>query len=373
VTVPPPLRPSRCKKVSEHELAGGTILYSAAADRVASLNPTAARIWSMCDGDRTLEDLCGAFCRETAWPEPAARSEVRRVVERLVREGFLRDGPGTIDCLRVGFAGNGLDLEIDCPATSAALASRFRQLLQPADGALAFDRLEIVGRELAHYLACGSWSENHAGPFAERLRAIEARIVERIVHSHPELVWLHAGVAAGPAGGVLVTGASGCGKSSITVALMRARWRFGGDDLVAVRPDGRVEPFPLTPVVRQPIEAQLPEGRLHELTRSEAGVAETAAGTIPIAVVAFPTYRFGATEGAQPLSPAEALMLLVRQCTTFRRQRGFALQALIALLEQARAVRLVYGSASRAAELVARLCVEATETVPLAVPASSLP
>ena len=342
--------------MTEHELAGATVLYSAASDRVASLNPTAAHIWSLCDGRKSLDELSAALSLHLSWPPSTAAGEVGRVTDRLLREGFLRHRAGSFERLRVSFAGRPIDLDVDCPRTASALASRFRHFLHRCPDGPPEDRFEIIGQDPSHYIACGSWSENHTGPFHERLRAIEMRIVDRIVQSHPALVWIHAGGAVRGEDGVLMAGSSGSGKSSITVALTDRGWQFAGDDLVALHPDGRMEPFPLTPVVRQPMEVQLPEERLHELVRSERHVAaQLLAATATVSLVVFPAYRFAAGETLEPLTPADALMLLVRQCTTFRRQRSSALAAMIALLGHARAFRLVYGSASRAAAAIAAL------------------
>ena len=118
----------------------------------------------------------------------------------------------------------------------------------------------------------------------------------------------------------------------------------------------------MTPVVRRAIDVELPENRLHELARIQAEVRDDAvAGETPVGLVVFPTYQPGSSERAVALTPTQALMLLVRQCTTFRRQRDRALQALIAVLERAPAFRLNYRTSAGAAELVTRLMAEAGE------------
>jgi hypothetical protein len=52
---------------------------------------------------------------------------------------------------------------------------------------------------------------------------------------------IHAAAVAGPAGGVLLGGKSGSGKSRTALICARAGWRYAGDDLVLVR--SRPEPW----------------------------------------------------------------------------------------------------------------------------------
>lgn len=353
-------RPAKGARVTEHELAGDTILYCPAADRVVSLNQVAAYVWSLCDGDHGLEDLARAVRQRTGWPAREAEREVRRMIASFVREGFLRDPSRGTELLTLTFAGTAIELEIECLATASALASRFRHFLGAPGDRQPSARFEIVGSDQIHFVACGRWSENHQGPFADRLRAIEGRIVERITQLHPELVWIHAGAVTDGEGAVLLSGPTGCGKSRISVDLLGRGWKFAGDDLVGLREAARLEPFPLAPVVRRAIDVELPENRLHELARIQAEVrADAVAGETPVGLVVFPTYQPGSSERAVALTPTQALMLLVRQCTTFRRQRDRALQALIAVLERAPAFRLNYRTSAGAAELVTRLMAEA--------------
>ncbi|MGE0722727.1 MAG: hypothetical protein AB7O45_00045 [Alphaproteobacteria bacterium] len=85
-----------------------------------------------------------------------------------------------------------------------------------------------------------------------------AAMIEALVAADPALARVHAAALDGPAGLVLLVGASGAGKSSIALHLARAGHRLFADDQIVLRLAGRpVEGIALglRPKVRRPIPA----------------------------------------------------------------------------------------------------------------------
>jgi hypothetical protein len=65
----------------------GAILYDPETDRVAILNPTAASVWSLLDGVRTVSELVAALATEYEDMGPEAEAQVLRTVRGFVDRG----------------------------------------------------------------------------------------------------------------------------------------------------------------------------------------------------------------------------------------------------------------------------------------------
>jgi hypothetical protein len=75
-------RPRRRPDIRTESVAGELVLYDAAGGRAAYLNPTAAAIWALCDGQRTVAEMVDYLSRE------------------IGGEAIGRDVPDTIDRFR---------------------------------------------------------------------------------------------------------------------------------------------------------------------------------------------------------------------------------------------------------------------------------
>jgi hypothetical protein len=87
-----PQRPLRTEGYSVEELDGELLLFNAASANVIALNETAALVWNLCDGSRTVEEI-GALIA-AAYPESAAEisGDVAEVVALFDRHGALARG-----------------------------------------------------------------------------------------------------------------------------------------------------------------------------------------------------------------------------------------------------------------------------------------
>jgi len=66
------------------------VLYDPARDRAHVLNPSAAAVWSFCDGTRTAVAIAAALEREVPAADGAIRRDVDDVLRRFAAEGLLR-------------------------------------------------------------------------------------------------------------------------------------------------------------------------------------------------------------------------------------------------------------------------------------------
>jgi pyrroloquinoline quinone biosynthesis protein D len=84
-SIPTPRRGFQLEEMGEENL-----LYRHSAKRVVYLNASAAVIWRLCDGKRTIAAIETLLTEN--YPEAVAEisADVRRTIEMLMREGALR-------------------------------------------------------------------------------------------------------------------------------------------------------------------------------------------------------------------------------------------------------------------------------------------
>ena len=82
--------PSARDDVLFRELDDGCVLYDPATEKVHSLNATAAFIWCLLDGERSLTDVAAELCRATGADEATVLRDVRRAADHLRRQGLFK-------------------------------------------------------------------------------------------------------------------------------------------------------------------------------------------------------------------------------------------------------------------------------------------
>ncbi len=87
--------PSRVEHFSLERLDNEILLYHPGLTKAIHLNETAALVWELCDGKRSVAEI-GSLLGD-AFPEQAdeVRNDVGAVVDRLSTEGALQLSPAT--------------------------------------------------------------------------------------------------------------------------------------------------------------------------------------------------------------------------------------------------------------------------------------
>jgi hypothetical protein len=77
------VRPVRRDRVLGCPAAGELVLYDGRKRQAISLNLSAAAIWDMCDGSRTVSQIAAELAELTSQPRHAIEAEVCAVIEQL--------------------------------------------------------------------------------------------------------------------------------------------------------------------------------------------------------------------------------------------------------------------------------------------------
>jgi coenzyme PQQ biosynthesis protein PqqD len=71
------------------DMDGEKLLYRLGAHKAIHLNQSAAVIWTLCDGTRTVADIIKLLAEEYPGSEPDIESDVRTALDMLGGEGAL--------------------------------------------------------------------------------------------------------------------------------------------------------------------------------------------------------------------------------------------------------------------------------------------
>lgn len=86
-------RPRRSPEVVAAEVLDELVAYTPATSQAVSLNVSARAIWELCDGSRTLDDICGELSDAAGLPADALRADVEGAVTQLRSLGLLTLDP----------------------------------------------------------------------------------------------------------------------------------------------------------------------------------------------------------------------------------------------------------------------------------------
>lgn len=80
-------RPRRRPDIRTEPVGGELVLYDAAGGRAGYLNSTAAAIWALCDGERSVAQIATYLAREIGGEHVA--SDVTATIDRFKSNGIL--------------------------------------------------------------------------------------------------------------------------------------------------------------------------------------------------------------------------------------------------------------------------------------------
>jgi PqqD family protein of HPr-rel-A system len=80
MTVPPEYRPSKAADVLELDMGDGVILYNHDSSLVHHLNPSAAILWKLCDGEASVGQLAKEIAEEYGLEPKEVEVQVTAVV-----------------------------------------------------------------------------------------------------------------------------------------------------------------------------------------------------------------------------------------------------------------------------------------------------
>jgi PqqD family protein of HPr-rel-A system len=92
MTVPAEYRPAKVADVLELDMGDGLILFNHDSSLVHHLNPSAALVWQLCDGEASVGQLAEEIAEEYELEEDGVFDQVASVIAEFDALDLVQDG-----------------------------------------------------------------------------------------------------------------------------------------------------------------------------------------------------------------------------------------------------------------------------------------
>ena len=153
-----------------------------------------------------------------------------------------------------------------------------------------------------------------AGPFDLRLALgiLDAELRMYIALHAPDHVFVHAGVVGVEDRAIVLPGRSFAGKTTLVAALVKAGAEYWSDEYAVLDPDGLVHPYP------KPLSVRINDTRETDEQPVESLGGRAGDRPLPIALIAFTSYRPEAAWALRPCSAGEGAVKLLEHSIAAR-------------------------------------------------------
>jgi hypothetical protein len=162
-----------------------------------------------------------------------------------------------------------------------------------------------------------------AGPFDLRLALgiLDAELRMYIALHAPDHVFVHAGVVGIERRAIVLPGRSFAGKTTLVAALVHTGAEYWSDEYAVLDADGLVHPYP------KPLSVRIDATRVTEERPIESLGGRVGDRPLPVAVIAFTSYRPGATWALRPCTAGEGAVKLLEHSIAARARPAQVLAA----------------------------------------------
>jgi hypothetical protein len=212
---------------------------------------------------------------------------------------------------------------------------------------LARKNYEHAGRNDVQYeVRVGRRVLARTSSLVKALDAFESDLQIQVAEMCHDKIFVHAGVVAWKGKAILFPGISGSGKTTLVASLLERGATYYSDEYAVLDDAGCVHPYarPLNVKLRQA------QGRIRRHAEYFNGVSGTE--PVPIGLIVVSHYQAEGHWEPQELSAGRAVLALINNTVSIRRQPEAALSILCRAVSGVRAVESLRGEASKVAHLL---------------------
>ncbi|WP_245306065.1 serine/threonine protein kinase [Bradyrhizobium sp. LTSP849] len=230
-------------------LDGRSVLFSGARQEIYELDKVGAFVWCSLAQNASLEDIyrgLGKFGISEGIACQFANQAIGAWLDRALLDvdwGASNDYSlsAILDRRRISIY-----------AANRGLLEKLVCLFCALDDGASDDDLAIKVVELGgQVIFRGDDASVHRCEIEALAPTIKAYITERLIRSHRSAFALHAASLTRDGGGLLLCGEPGAGKSTLTLRLLDAGFRYAGDDVALIGVDGTISGIPFALTLKQ--------------------------------------------------------------------------------------------------------------------------
>jgi serine kinase of HPr protein (carbohydrate metabolism regulator) len=167
----------------------------------------------------------------------------------------------------------------------------------------------------------------------------------------PQRIFVHAGVVAWKGKAIIIPGRSYSGKTTLVAALVKAGATYYSDEYAVLDKSGLVHSYPRKLGIRQGSKIV----KTRKYAAEEIG-AKTGSKPLPVGLVLVSQYKERARFRPQEISAGEAILALLNNTVSARRQPEMALATLNKAISRARLIKSRRGEATEIIDRVLKIC-----------------
>lgn len=359
--------------VSFGTINGRNVLFSEPDQALFEINDTAAYIWRSLEERIGLEVIVKEMADQGLSAEVAA-SHLRSIVLDWICLNFINPAvefgqqspvAAPLLCQNIRIAGISARIRY-VHALASCVAPVFEHLeAEEIEPKTIFDVVDFAGQ--LGLFRNGRWILSCS---AEELATnLKGQVLDEVLAEDDYDLALHAATLVRNDHALLITGHSGAGKTTLTMALTDAGFGFAGDDLALLNSDGRVIGVPFAPAVKagswkliaayRPDIYDLPVFRRPDRKRVRYPSPHCMASTVARTArwIVHLDRRAGSIAELGPVDPVYTLRELLQEAhTKDRRLTTSGFRAVKHVVDQAECYRLTYSRLEDAVELLRQSC-----------------
>jgi hypothetical protein len=205
--------------------------------------------------------------------------------------------------------------------------------------------------EKAHTLYADAEKLGSNARLDELLNFFESDLQLYIAEYAPQRIFVHAGVVGWKGKAIIIPGRSYSGKTTLVASLIKAGATYYSDEYAVLDQSGLVHSYPRKLGIR--------EGNKVIKTRKYAAEeigAKTGRKPLPVGLIFISQYKEGARFRPQELSAGEAVLALLKNTVSARRQPEMALATLFKVVSGAQLIKSKRGEANEIIDKVLKIC-----------------
>ena len=264
--------PAQRARASLHPVSGGAVLFDDAEGRLYALNPVAGLTW-LCIAQGLSMHESKLVLANTFKVEPGTAAEWFSISMAKFQEFglFKGDGANRRAAVRDAAPRPTKKARLRLPQQEYRLLDQIVRISAPDEPLAAIDTMLGTLRSVSancdqQTIQCteinvvpdgGEWAISLDGNLeaacdtASIVAEVERVLVQKVVPATAHLLTLHAAALQRRNRTLLLAGVSGAGKTTLSLALTRAGWCFGSDEIVLLDSNRELRLLPLPPCVKE--------------------------------------------------------------------------------------------------------------------------